>query len=98
MTVVFNEGVLNNGQTLPIEQEGVKDFIGKIVNARIEPDKRFVYYLLGSTGICTVPLTSFFTDLPGFRITLLEKDASKFEGLLKKLAENIVQYVESALP
>jgi aspartate/methionine/tyrosine aminotransferase len=96
MTAVFNKDVLNSKQTLPIEQRGVKDFIEKIVNAKIEPDKRFVYYLLGSTGICTVPLTSFFTDLPGFRITLLEKDVSRFEGLVKILAQNVLQYVESA--
>jgi aspartate/methionine/tyrosine aminotransferase len=96
MTAVFNKDVLNSKQTLPIEQRGVKEFIEKIVNAKIEPDKRFVYYLLGSTGICTVPLTSFFTDLPGFRITLLEKDVSRFEGLVKILAQNVLQYVESA--
>jgi alanine-synthesizing transaminase len=96
MTVVFNEAVLNNWQTLPIEQQGVREYIEKIVDDKIEPDKRFVYYLLGSTGICVVPLTSFFTSLPGFRITLLEKDESKFEHVVKTLAEKIVQYVESS--
>jgi alanine-synthesizing transaminase len=96
MTVVFNEAVLNNWQTLPIEQQGVREYIEKIVDDKIEPDKRFVYYLLGSTGICVVPLTSFFTSLPGFRITLLEKDETKFEHVVKTLAEKIVQYVESS--
>jgi len=95
MTVVFNEAVLNSRQTLPIEQKGVKDFIDSIVDDKIEPDKRFVYYLLGSTGICVVPLTAFFTSLPGFRITLLEKDVAKFEYIVKMLAAKIVEYVES---
>jgi len=54
-----------------------------------------VYYLLGSTGICVVPLTSFFTRLNGFRLTLLEKDEAKFEFTIKKIAEKIVEYVES---
>jgi len=98
MTVVFNEAVLNSRQVLPIEQQGVREFIEKIVDDRIEPDKRFVYYLLGSTGICVVPLTSFFTSLPGFRITLLEKDESKFEHVVKTLAQKIVEYVESTQP
>ncbi len=96
MTVVFNEAVLNNHQTLPIEQQGVREYIEKIVDDKIEPDKRFVYYLLGSTGICVVPLTSFFTSLPGFRITLLEKDVSKFEHVVRTVAEKIVHYVESS--
>jgi alanine-synthesizing transaminase len=98
MTVVFNEAVLNNRQTLPIEQQGVRDYIEKIVDDKIEPDKRFVYYLLGATGICVVPLTSFFTSLPGFRITLLEKDESKFEHVVRTLGERIVEYVESTNP
>jgi aspartate/methionine/tyrosine aminotransferase len=96
MTVVFKESVLNNGQTLHIEQDDVKRYIEEIVSEKIEPDKRFVYYLLGSTGICVVPLTSFFTRLSGFRITLLEKDEAKFEFTVRKIAEKIVEYVESS--
>ena len=65
-------------------------------DSKIERDMRFVYYLLGSTGICVVPLTSFFTSTPGFRITLLEKDEQKFENTVKIIAEKIVEYVESS--
>ncbi|MEN6466304.1 MAG: pyridoxal phosphate-dependent aminotransferase [Syntrophaceae bacterium] len=96
MSVVFNEAVLNGRQTLPIKQAGVKSFIENIVNDKIEHDKRFVYYLLGSTGICVVPLTSFFTPLPGFRITLLEKNEEKFEATIRKIADKIVEYIDSA--
>lgn len=95
MSVVFNEAVLNGKQTLPIKQQNVKDYIKKIVDNKIEHDKRFVYYLLGATGICVVPLTSFFTSLQGFRITLLEKNETKFRDTLKKVADNIVKYIES---
>jgi alanine-synthesizing transaminase len=42
-----------------------------------------------------IPLTSFFTDLPGFRMTLLERDEAKFEHVVRTLGEKIVQYVES---
>jgi len=96
MSVVFNEAVLNGRQKLPIKQPGVKSFIENIVNDKIEHDKRFVYYLLGSTGICVVPLTSFFTPLPGFRITLLEKNEEKFEATIRTIAEKIVEYIDSA--
>ncbi len=49
----------------------------------------------GSTGICVVPLTSFFTPLLGFRLTLLETDEDRFECTVKKLAEKIVEYIDS---
>ena len=96
MTAVFNEAVLNSRQTLPIEHDDVRQYIEKLIAGNIDFDKRFVYYLLGSTGICVVPLSSFSTALPGFRMTLLEKEADKFEYVVKTIAEKIVQYIESS--
>lgn len=96
MTIVFNEAVLNDKQHLQIKKAPVRTFVEDIANTNIENDKRFVYYLLGSTGICVVPLTSFFTALPGFRLTLLEKDEVKFEKTINILAKRIVEYVESS--
>ncbi|MCE5262268.1 MAG: pyridoxal phosphate-dependent aminotransferase [Deltaproteobacteria bacterium] len=96
MTVVFNEAVLNNRQKLPILQDDVRGYIEGLVAEPIEADKRFVYYLLAATGICVIPLTSFFTALPGFRMTLLDRDEAKFEHVVRTLAEMIVAYVESA--
>ena len=43
----------------------------------VEPDKRFVYYLMGATGIVVVPLTGFQSTHHGFRATLLETDDEK---------------------
>ncbi len=58
MTVLFRDGALNNRQTLPIAEPRVKKFIEDRVRG-VKEDKRFVYYLLGATGICVVPLTVF---------------------------------------
>jgi alanine-synthesizing transaminase len=96
MTIVFNEAVLNGKQKLKIKESSIRDYVENIVDARIENDKRFVYYLLAATGICVVPLTSFFTSLPGFRFTLLEKDEAKFEKTVNTIAKKIVEYVESS--
>ncbi len=96
MTVVFNEAVLNHKQRLAIAQSDVRAYIEGLVAEPIEQDKRFVYFLLGATGICVIPLTSFFTDLPGFRMTLLDRDEQKFEHVVRTIAEKIVAYVESA--
>ncbi len=96
MTIVFNEAVLNDKQKLHIKKAPIKTYVEGITSARIENDKRFVYYLLAATGICVVPLTSFFTSLPGFRLTLLEKDEEKFERTVNTLAEKIVEYIDSS--
>jgi aspartate/methionine/tyrosine aminotransferase len=96
MTAVFNDAVLNGRQKLQIKQPEIKQYIEKLVDENIEFDKRFVYYLLGSTGICVVPLTSFFTSVPGIRMTLLDKNVEKFEFVVKTIAEKVVQYIESS--
>jgi len=96
LTAVFNEAVLNDRQYLTIPEKEIRRHIEDLVRAKIDYDKRFVYYLLGATGICVIPLTSFFTSLPGFRMTLLEKDEKKFTGIVQTLAKVVVDYVESA--
>jgi alanine-synthesizing transaminase len=95
MTVVFNESALNNHQSLHIKKREIKEYVENLVKGSIEHDKRFVYYLLAATGICVVPLTSFFTPLLGFRMTLLDKDEAEFRYVVKTIAEKIVEYIES---
>lgn len=96
MSVVFEGGVLNNRQTLPIENKEVRKQVEILVNQDgVSLDKRFVYYLLGSTGVCVVPLSSFATDLQGFRITLLETQEKKMAQVFDMVAEGIKQYLSS---
>ncbi len=96
MSVCFEEGVLTSKQSLPIDNHEIRSLVEKLVS---EPgtacDKRFVYYLLGSTGVCVVPLTSFATDLKGFRITLLERDEEEFVKIFKTVARSIELYLAS---
>ncbi|MEW6378012.1 MAG: pyridoxal phosphate-dependent aminotransferase [bacterium] len=94
MSIVFREGVLKPGQRLPIPNSMVEEFVeGLVVNVPL--DKRFAYFMLASTGICIVPLSSFCTDLFGFRVTLLEKDPAVFRSTFETLKENIDRYVHS---
>ncbi|MCB2180509.1 MAG: pyridoxal phosphate-dependent aminotransferase [Desulfobulbaceae bacterium] len=96
MSIVFKEGVLNHTQTLEIENKEVKAEIERLVSQpNTSLDKRFVYYLLGATGICVVPLTSFATDLQGFRSTLLERNEDAFRKIFETMAEAIGQYLSS---
>lgn len=93
-TVMFKDGVLNQQQTLPIDNPKIKARIEELVK-NVAPDKRFVYYLMGATGIVVVPLTGFQCDHDGFRMTLLESDDSKRAWILKTLRDAIDTYIAS---
>jgi len=93
-TVMFREGLLNDQQTLPIESPAVRGKIEELVK-NVAPDKRFVYYLMGATGIVVVPLSGFQCRHDGFRFTLLETDDRKRAWIFKTLRESIDAYVNS---
>lgn len=96
MSVVFETNRLNGAQSLPIKTPEVKALVEELVaTPGTQTDKRFVYYLLGATGICVVPISSFCTDERGFRITLLERDEKEFTQIFKTIAEAITTYLES---
>jgi aspartate/methionine/tyrosine aminotransferase len=93
-TVVFAEGVLNAGQRLTVKDPALRALIEERCNG-VAPDKRFVYWLLASTGICVVPLSGFACKLPGFRITLLETDDEKRRWTHRTIAAAIAEYIAS---
>jgi aspartate/methionine/tyrosine aminotransferase len=93
-TVVFEEGVLNDRQTLPIENPEVRTLVEELTRG-VPPDKRFVYYLMGSEGICVTPLSGFQAEDPGFRITYLQDDDSKRRNTLERLAGAVRSYLAS---
>lgn len=94
-TTMFRPGVLNGQQRLRIEDEAVRGSIEGMVEG-VDPDKRFVYYLMGATGVVVVPLTGFQSRHQGFRATLLEADDEKRAWILKTLRASIDEYVASA--
>ncbi len=97
MSAAFESGLLTDKQTLPITNDDVRTTVEAMVaGSDISPDKRFVYYLLGATGVCVVPLSSFATNLQGFRITLLERDETEFINIFETIAAAIEQYITSA--
>ncbi len=93
-TVMFKDGVLNNKQTLPIDNPKLREYIESQVQG-VSPDKRFVYYLMGAAGIVVVPLTGFHCSHDGFRCTLLEMDDKRRAEIYRTLRAAIDQYVAS---
>lgn len=80
---------------LPIENDAVRKLTEEAMK-NVPADKRFVYYLLASTGICVVPLSGFNTDILGFRMTLLEPDEAMFDKMVQNIADAIKVYRASA--
>ena len=93
-TIVFKEGVLRHDQSLEIENPKVKEKVEKWVKD-VPLDFRFVYYLLGATGICVVPISSFCSDLLGFRVTLLEEDEELLKKTFTQVRDSIREYLDS---
>jgi aspartate/methionine/tyrosine aminotransferase len=96
-TVVFDETFLDGKQFLPINNPKLQELLdGWLKEENMPLDKRFVYYLLASANICVVPISSFCSDLRGFRVTLLEEDESVFRQTFERLGEAIRFYLNSS--
>ncbi|MCL4217107.1 MAG: pyridoxal phosphate-dependent aminotransferase [Candidatus Hydrogenedentes bacterium] len=93
-TLMFKPGVLNNRQRLQIDNAAIRERIEHLV-PNVAPDKRFVYYLMGATGIVVVPLSGFQCSHDGFRMTLLESDEKKRAWIFKTVRESIDAYLSS---
>lgn len=93
-TVVFRDGALTPDQHLEIDDPAIRSLVESWVEG-VAPDYRFVYYLLGATGICVVPASSFSSPLHGFRITALEEDPELMRDTIRRLGLAIREYLAS---
>jgi hypothetical protein len=99
MTVVFNERNSTSGRKTQHQKKRPSGiFVEKIVDLQDrENDQavRLLFICSAPRGSAWFPSRPFFTHMPGFRITLLEKDEGKCRGTVKIIAEKIVEYIES---
>ena len=95
MTILFDEKMLNSNQKLAIRDDKIKARIDELCISNFEFDKRFAYYLLGSTGIITVALTGFYSKRKGIRITLLEEDDEKRVKTFIQIRDKMIEYLNS---
>lgn len=95
-TIVFKPGVLNANQYLETGNPQMKKLLELWVTPDLALDKRFTYYLLATTGVCVVPLSSFHSQLLGFRVTLLEEDPELLACIFGKIRDAIMEYCGSA--
>jgi aspartate/methionine/tyrosine aminotransferase len=94
-TIIFEKEVLSNRQTLDITDPSISALVEDWMDVDMSLDKRFVYYLLAAKGICVVPVSSFCSELLGFRVTLLEEDEDKLREIFSRIKEGINEYLAS---
>ena len=95
-TIIFRDGTLKNGQKIKINDAQISKLVEGWVDQDIPHDKRFVYYLLGAKGVCVVPISSFCSELQGFRVTLLEENEEILIKTFTAIRDGIVEYLASA--
>jgi len=95
-TIIFKEGVLNNRQYLEIDDPQKRQTLERwLEQEEVAPDKRFVYYLLAAKNVCVVPISSFSSDLNGFRVTLLEENRDLLVETFTRIRDALMEYCES---
>jgi alanine-synthesizing transaminase len=94
-TIIFRPGTLKPHQKIKIADPQMRALVESWVALDIPLDKRFVYYLLGAKGVCVVPISSFSSELQGFRVTLLEEDHDILVKTFTDIRDAIVEYLRS---
>ena len=94
-TIIFRDGTLKQNQKLEIQDSKIRKLVEDWTSIEMPLDKRFVYYLLGAKGVCVVPISSFCSDLQGFRVTLLEEDEEILVQTFTAISNGIVEYLAS---
>jgi aspartate/methionine/tyrosine aminotransferase len=94
-TIIFREGTLKSNQKIHIQDSKIRALVEEWTAHEMPNDKRFVYYLLGAKGICVVPISSFCSELQGFRVTLLEENEESLVKTFTAIRDGIVEYLGS---
>jgi aspartate/methionine/tyrosine aminotransferase len=94
-TIIFRKGVLKPHQKIEITNPSIRNLVENWTREAIPLDKRFVYYLLAAKGICVVPISSFCSELEGFRVTLLEEDEATLVRTFEGIRDGIKAYISS---
>lgn len=94
-TIIFRKGVLKPNQRMKINDPKINALVEQWVGKDIPLDKRFVYYLLGAKGVCVVPISSFCSELHGFRVTLLEENHDELIDTFSRIRDGVEEYVRS---
>ena len=92
LSITFNIENINVSFVPDINNVRIKEFVDNFLIWTKRFDKKFCYYLLGKTWVCSVPLSWFNSTYEWFRITLLEENEEKFEFVLEAIRKFILEF------
>lgn len=80
LTITIDTEAFPNTKHLEARNDDVRLYLDMLEGkTTLRTDKIFAYELIGSEGVCVVPLSGFSSPIDGFRMTLLEEDPERFE-------------------
>ena len=94
-TIVFKPGTLSKDQYLQVEDERIELILSQWLNEPMALDKQFVLNLLAAKKVCVVPISSFCSELQGFRVTLLEENEEILVDTFTRIRDGLIEYFES---
>lgn len=95
-TIIFNDGALKPGQSLRVANSEIESLLMEWIQPEMPLDQQFVYHLLAAKKVCVVPVSSFASNLLGFRVTLLEENEEVLKETFRRIKQGIIEYCESA--
>ena len=85
-TCTFDTARFPHEQKLQAQSKEVRLYLDQLeAKSHLRRDKLFAYELMGAEGVCVVPLSGFSSPHDGFRMTLLEEDAARFEDVCRRI-------------
>ena len=93
LSITFDLKKLNTKFEIDFNSSEIKEIIHTKIWTNPRFDKKFCYYLLAETWICSVPLSSFNSDIDWFRITLLEDNFDKYKNTLSTIKDFILKFL-----
>ena len=88
----YNKLIADLINNLDFKDPNAKALLDTWLTDDMDNDKRFVYYLLAAKGVCVVPLSSFHSEVEGFRVTLLEENETLLAETFGKIKEAVFEY------
>ena len=86
LTVTLDTERFPSVRKLEARNKEVRLYLDTIEGAHaLRKDKLFAYELMGSEGVCIVPLSGFSSPVDGFRMTLLEEDSALFDETCRRI-------------
>jgi len=92
LSVTFNMEYINKDFIPTIEDNNILEIVKGSISWSNRFDKKFCYYMLWKTWVCSVPLSWFNSTYEWFRITLLEEDKNKFIHILTNIRNFILEF------